>query len=85
MTIAEGVAGYAATATSGIAQVALLAFFIGYALLVTVAFFGFLWFKPASFYAPSEYQAVDPSEYARALSGLPSAAAQVGFFPTSCG
>ena len=72
MTIAEGVAGYAVTQLSGAAQIALLTFFIGYALVVIGAFFAFLWFKPANFYAPSEYGDVQPGEYAQALSGLPS-------------
>ena len=72
MTIAEGAAGYAVTQVSGVAQIALLIFFIGYALVVTGVFFAFLWFKPANFYGPSEYRDVQPGEYAQALSGLPS-------------
>lgn len=72
MTIAEGVAGYAVTQVSGMAQTALLAFFILYALSVTLVFFLFLWHKPANFYAPSEYGSLQPGEYARGLAGLPS-------------
>ena len=75
MTIAEGAAGYAVTQTDGAAQAALLIFFIGYAIVVTGVFFAFLWFKPANFYAPSEYGAVGPGEYAKALAGLPEEAA----------
>ena len=72
MTIAEGAAGYAVTQVTGTPQTALLTFFIGYAIVVTSVFFAFLWFKPANFYAPSEYGDVQPGEYAQALSGLPS-------------
>lgn len=72
MTIAEGAAGYAVTQISGGVQIALLTFFISYGVVVTGVFFAFLWFKPANFYAPSEYGDVLPSEYAQALSGLPS-------------
>lgn len=72
MTIAEGAAGYAVTQVSGTAQIALLIFYIGYAIVVTFAFFLFLWFRPANFYAPFEYSDVQPADYAQALSGLPS-------------
>jgi len=72
MTIAEGAAGYAVTQTTGNPQVALLTFFVGYAIVVTGVFFAFLWFKPANFYAPSEYESVAPGEYAQALAGLPT-------------
>ena len=43
-----------------------------YALIVTGVFFAFLWFKPANFYAPSDYGSVPPGEYAQALAGLPT-------------
>lgn len=72
MTIAEGAAGYAVTQIDGGVQIALLVFFISYAVIVTIVFFAFLWFKPANFYAPSEYGSVAPGEYASALAGLPS-------------
>ena len=72
MTIAEAAAGYALTQVSGTVQTSLLVFFIGYALIVTGGFFAFLWYKPANFYAPSEYGEVPPSEYAQALAGVPS-------------
>jgi hypothetical protein len=75
MTIAEGFAGYAVTQVSGNSQIAILVFFIGYALIVTGVFFAFLWHKPANFYGPSEYGNLPPNEYAQALAGLPSEAA----------
>lgn len=74
MSIAEVAAAYTVTQSQGNVQIALLVFFIGYALMVTCSFFAFLWFKPANFYAPSEYGSLPPSEYAKALANLPSEA-----------
>jgi len=71
ISVAEATAGFSVTKTEGNVQIAMLVFFICYTLLVSICFFGFLWFKPANFYAPSEYGDVPPAEFAQALAGLP--------------
>lgn len=71
MTFAEGTAGFAVSQTDGATQDWLVIFVIAYAVVVTGVFFGFLWFRPANFYAPSEYGDMPPREFAQALGGVP--------------
>lgn len=71
LSLTEVVAGVAVTQTTGTIQVALVAFVIIFAVLVAVMFFVLLWFRPWTFYPPSEYANVDVQQYVEALRGGP--------------
>lgn len=69
VTLTETVLGLALTQVTGGVQVALTVFVIVFALLVAVAFFVILWFRPFVFYSPSEFGNVDPKSFIDAMRG----------------
>ena len=71
LSLTEVIAGIAATQTTGNLQTALVCFVIIFPFLVAGMFFGLLWFRPWTFYPPSEYANVDVQRYVEALRGGP--------------
>ena len=71
LSLTEVVAGVAVTQTTGNIQVKLVWFVIIFAVLVAGMFFVLLWFRPWTFYPPSEYANVDVQQYVEALRGGP--------------
>jgi hypothetical protein len=69
--LTEVIAGIAATQTTGNLQAALVWFVIIFPFLVVSMFFSLLWFRPWTFYPPSEYANVDVQRYVEALRGGP--------------
>lgn len=59
VSLTEGSLGIAVTQTTGAIQVALVWFVIIFPTLVATMFFLLLWFKPWTFYPPSEYSDVE--------------------------
>ena len=72
LSLTEVVAGVAVTQTTGNIQVTLVWFVIIFAVLVAGMFFVLLWFRPWTFYPPSEYANVDVQQYVEALRGGPT-------------
>ena len=71
LSLTEVISGIAATQTTGNLQVALVWFVIIFPFLVACMFFVLLWFRPWTFYPPSEYANVDVQRYVKALRGEP--------------
>jgi tetratricopeptide (TPR) repeat protein len=63
----EIVAGYSATQTSGAIQWAFVLFMVGLALIIVLAFFAILWFRPYVLYPPSDYASPQVTEFVQAM------------------
>jgi hypothetical protein len=76
VTFSETVLGVAAAQTQGGVQVALTCFVICFPLLVAVAFYATLWFRPLNLYAPGDYAGGNFEAFAKALRGVEEAVEQ---------
>ncbi len=71
VSLTEVVLGVASAQTSGGVQLILVIFVTTFPILIAVAFFVCLWWRPWVFYPPSEYGSMDVQQYVEALKGGP--------------
>lgn len=70
VSLTEATLGVAATQTTGGVQITLTVFSVVFPVLIASAFFAILWWRPYSFYPPSEYgKQTTVDEYVSAMLG----------------